>query len=157
MLRLLVLLGAIALIVPAGRILAAQTADPCDTMGLHQIEITFHQAATSKDVDLMTSLFADDATLAYAGKTYTGKSGVRDFFATVAAPFKPQNHWVAYTPAFRIRTTVQGDRATLYFECLYVDADSNAIKAHTFSDDTLVRSNGKWLIETMEAGAVETL
>jgi hypothetical protein len=28
-----------------------------------------------------------------------------------AGPFEPQNQWVAYTPAFRIKYDVQGDRA----------------------------------------------
>jgi hypothetical protein len=159
MFRQLALLTAISLAVLA--VLAdkavAQGDDSCDAMALHQVEITFHQAATNKDVDQIVSLFANDATLTSGGKTYNGAAGVREYFSTVAAPFKADNHWVAFTPAFRIRTSVQGDRASLYFECLYVDSVSKTIKAHTFSDDTLVRSNGKWLIETMKAGPVENL
>jgi len=46
-----------------------------------------------------------------------------------------------YTPAFRTRYTVEGDRAHLYFECLRVDKTANKIAAHTNSDDTLVRLN----------------
>lgn len=136
---------------------AAAAPSPADAMALHQVEISFHQAATNKDVDAIVALFADDATLTSGGKTYSGKAGVRTYFSSVAAPFKPQNHWVAYTPAFRIKTDVSGDKATLYFECLYVDADTKQIAAHTFSDDTLVRSKGKWLIETMKAGPVANI
>ena len=34
-----------------------------DFMGIHKIEIIFHEAGTTKNLDLMLSLFADDATL----------------------------------------------------------------------------------------------
>jgi hypothetical protein len=39
-------------------------------MGIHKIEIIFHEAGTTKNLDLMLSLFADDATLTSGGKTY---------------------------------------------------------------------------------------
>ena len=106
---------------------------------------------------LLASLFADDATLSVGGKTWSGKDQVRNYFATVAGSFQPQNHWVAYTPTHRIRFNVNGDRATLYFECLYVDTKAKEIKAHTFSDDSLLRSGGKWLIKEMKAGTVPEL
>jgi hypothetical protein len=157
MFRQFVLFAAASLALSGVEAAGAQNDDSCDAMALHQVEITFHQGATNKDVDQVVSLFANDATLTSGGKTYSGAAGVREYFTTVAAPFKPDNHWVAYTPAFRIRTTVHGDRASLYFECLYVDSASKTIKAHTYSDDTLVRGNGKWLIETMKAGPVENL
>ena len=105
----------------------------------------------------MMSLFADDATLTVGGKAYTGKDQVRSYFATVAAPFQLQNKWVAYTPAQRIRINVDGDRAQLYFECLYIDVVGKQIAAHTFSDDQMVRSGDKWLIKEMKAGSVPEL
>jgi hypothetical protein len=61
------------------------------------------------------------------------------------------------TPAFRIKYAVEGDRAHLYFECLYVDKAKNNIAAHTNSDDVLVRVNGKWLIKDMKASSVPEL
>jgi hypothetical protein len=61
---------------------------------------------------------------------------------------------VAYTPAFRIKYSVEGNSAHLYFECLYVDKAANKIAVHTNSDDTLIRVNSKWLIKDMKA-AVE--
>ena len=130
---------------------------PVDFMELHQVEIIFHTAASTKNLDMMMSLFADDASLTAGGKTYAGKEQVRGYFATVAGSFQPQNQWVAYTPAQRICFEVNGDRAHLYFECLYVDAKAKEIKVHTFSDDNLVRSGGKWLIKEMKAGTVPEL
>ena len=75
---------------------------PVDFMELHQVEIIFHTAASTKNLDMMMSLFADDASLTAGGKTYAGKEQVRGYFATVAGSFQPQNQWVAYTPAQRI-------------------------------------------------------
>ena len=130
--------------------------NPEDFMQIHNIEITFHKAASMKDLDLMMSLFATDAVLSAGGKTYTGTAEIRDFWKS-AGTFQPQNQWVAYTPAFRIRYNVEGDRALLYFECLYVDKAANKITAHTNSFDTLVKVHGHWLINEMKAAAVPQL
>ena len=136
---------------------ASEETNPVEFMELHQGEIVFHTAASTKNLDMMMSLFADDASLQAGGKTWSGKDQVRNYFATVAGSFQPQNQWVAYTPAHRIRFSVEGNRATLYFECLYVDAKAREIKAHTFSEDNLVRVGDKWLIKEMKAGTVPQL
>ena len=127
-----------------------------DFMQLHKVEIAFHEAGTTKNLDLMLSLFADDAVLTAGGKTYTGQDQIKSFWQA-AGTFQPQNQWVAYTPAFRIRYDVEGDRAHLYFECLYVDKTANKITAHINSDDTLARVNGRWLIKEMKAAPVPEL
>ena len=44
-----------------------------DFMGIHKIEIIFHEAGTTKNLDLMLSLFADDAKLTSGGKTIKGR------------------------------------------------------------------------------------
>ena len=137
-----------------GMAVAEENAD--DFMQIHQIEIVFHQAATTKNLDLMLSLFMDDATITSQGKTYAGKEQIRSYWQS-AGTFQPQNQWVAYTPAFRIKYEVQGDNAHLYFECLYVDRAANKIAAHTNSNDTLIRANGQWLIKDMKAATVPEL
>ena len=139
-----------------GVAIAGTEEDAEDFMQMHNIEIVFHQAATTKNVDLMTSLFADDATITSGGKTYSGKDQIRAYWQS-AGPFQPQNQWVAYTPAFRIKYSVEGNSGHLYFECLYVDKAANKIAAHTNSDDTLVRVNGRWLIKEMKAAPVPEL
>jgi SnoaL-like domain len=139
-----------------GRAMAVTEENADDFMQIHQIEIVFHQAGTTKNLDLMLSLFADDATITSGGKTYTGKEQIRSYWQA-AGPFQPQNQWVAYTPAFRIKYDVQGDRAHLYFECLYVDKAANKIAVHTNSDDGLIRVNGRWLIKDMKAALVPEL
>ena len=116
----------------------------------------FHQAGSTKNLDLMLSLFADDAVIMSGGKTYSGKDQIKAFWQA-AGPFQPQNQWVGYTPAFRIRYNVEGEQAHLYFECLWIDKTANKIAAHTNSDDKLVRINGKWLIKEMKAAVVPEL
>ena len=157
MIRYLSALATLAALWISSAAAAANEESPADLFALHNVEIVFHQAASTKDLSLMMSLFADDATLTVGGKAYTGKDQVRSYFATVAAPFQLQNKWVAYTPAQRIRINVDGDRARLYFECLYIDVVGKQIAAHTFSDDEMVRSGDKWLIKQMKAGSVPEL
>ena len=136
---------------------------PADILAVRNVEITFHQAGSAlpdKSLDLMMSLYAPDAVLidtAHGDKRYEGKDQVRAYFANVAAPFRPENHWIGYTPAMRIRARVTGDTATLYFECLWMDVDKNAIGAHSFSDMTLVRAKNGWLVKTIRVGKVEKL
>ena len=127
-----------------------------DFMGIHKVEITFHEAGTTKNFDQMLSLFADDATLTSGGKTYKGKDEIRRYWQATG-PFRPENQWVAYTPAFRIKFAAEGNNAHLYFECLYVDKAKNSIAAHTNSEDVLIRVKGNWLIKEMKANSVPEL
>lgn len=117
-----------------------------DTYAIDQIEVTFHKAASTHDVDLMMTLYADDAVATIGGQTYTGKAEIRNLFATKAAPFKPQNHWVSDTPAYKIKTTVNGDKGTLYFECHYIDISNKTVQVVVGADQQVARIGGKWLI-----------
>src|SRR6516165_6123654 len=60
-----------------------------DFMALHKVEIAFHEAGTTKNLDQMLSLFADDAVLIAGGKTYTGKDQIKGFWQA-AGTFQPQ-------------------------------------------------------------------
>src|SRR5205807_10068714 len=81
-----------------------------DILAIEHIEKTWHQASSTHDVDLMMTIWSDNATATLGGQTYTGKAQIREFFATKAGPFQPQNHWVSETPAYKIRVTVDGDK-----------------------------------------------
>jgi ketosteroid isomerase-like protein len=118
---------------------------PADVLAVRNVEVTFHTAGSvlpEKSLDLMMSLFADDAVLtdtAHDNKVYTGKAEVRRYWADVSGPFRPEHHWIGYTPAMRIHAEVDGNKATLYFECLWMDVDTNAVGAHAFTDMKLAR------------------
>jgi uncharacterized protein (TIGR02246 family) len=140
----------------SGYALAAQNDRPEDFMRMHMIESTWHQAATSKNVDLMMSLFADDASFTTGGKTYTGKAQIRQFWEA-AKPFQPQSQLVGYTPPYRLKYDLDGDSGHLYFECLYVDNATKKIASHVAVNADLVRWNGHWLIEDAKAAPLPQL
>jgi ketosteroid isomerase-like protein len=127
-----------------------------DIGAIEQIEVTWHKASSTHDVNLMMTIWADHATATLGGETYSGKAQIRDFFANKAAPFRPENHWVSETPAYKIRVTVDGDKGTLYFECHYVDVNTKQVVAVVSADQDVARINGKWLI-TKLVSATPTL
>ena len=120
---------------------------------IDQIEKTWHKAASKKNLDLMMSLWAPKATATIGGKTYSGKRAIRGVFAK-SGPFQPQNHWESDTPAYKIRTTVNGNKGTLYFECHYVDVDTGKVATAVGADQEVRKINGKWLIVNLTAATV---
>jgi hypothetical protein len=117
-----------------------------DLYAIDQIEVNWHKAASLKDVDLMMTLWADNATFTVGTRTLTGKDELRAFFTNEAAPFKAENHWESDTPAYKIRTTVDGDKGTIYFECHYIDVDTREVKVVVGGDNKVERINDKWVI-----------
>ena len=81
-----------------------------------------------------------DATFNIGPETLDGKAQIRKFFATKAGAFKPENHWVSETPAYKIRMTVDGDKGTLYFECHYVDIKTEKVVSTSVPTRTCRRS-----------------
>jgi hypothetical protein len=151
MVRLLGALGAIVIIVAAcgGSPSGAGSTDvqrQADLYAINQIEVKWHQAASRKDVDLMMTIWAPNASFTTAGRTYTGADQIRQFFATQAAPFKKENNWVSDTPAYKSRVTIDGDKGTLYFECDYIDIDSRQVKVVVSADQNVAKINGTWVI-----------
>jgi hypothetical protein len=126
-----------------------------DLYSIDQIEATWHRAASRKNLDLMMTLWAPNATFTLGGKTYKGKPAIREVLSK-AGPFQPQNHWISETPAYKIRTTVSGNKGTLYFECHYVDVDTGKVAAVVGADQDVQKIRGKWLI-TKLIGSSPTL
>jgi hypothetical protein len=122
-----------------------------DLYAIEQIEVTWHKASSTQDVNLMMSLWAPDATFTIGPTILKGRGQIRHFFVHEAAPFQPANHWVSDTPAYKIRTTVNGDKGTLYFECDYIDAKTKKVVAVVGADQDVARINGQWLITKLVA------
>jgi ketosteroid isomerase-like protein len=120
---------------------------------INQIEKTWHKAASKKNLKLMMSLWAPRATFTVSGKTYTGKTAIRHLFER-SGPFQSQNHWISDTAAYKIRTTVNGNKGTLYFECHYIDVDTGKVATTVGADQEVRRINGKWLIIDATAATV---
>ncbi|HEV8545351.1 MAG TPA: nuclear transport factor 2 family protein [Candidatus Limnocylindrales bacterium] len=125
---------------------ASELQKQADLYAINQIEVKWHEASSTKNLDLMMTLWADNATFTTASQTYNGKDAIRTFFATQAAPFKPENNWVSDTPAYKSRVTVDGDKGTLYFQCDYIDVDTREVKVVVSADQQVARINGTWVI-----------
>jgi hypothetical protein len=115
---------------------------------IDKIEKTWHEAASTQDVDLMMSLWAPDATFTYGPVTLTGTDQLREFFAGTASPFQPGNRWISDTPAYKIRITVNDDdtKGTLYFECHYIDPRTGKVLSVVGANQNVEKIDGKWLI-----------
>jgi ketosteroid isomerase-like protein len=124
-----------------------------DLYAIDKIEKSFHKATSRKDIDLMMTLWAPNATFTTKpGQTLTGKQQIRRFW--LAAPaFQPDNRWISDTAAYKIRITVNGDRGTLHFECHYVDGKTKKLGPVTAADQEVARINGRWLITDMVGGS----
>jgi ketosteroid isomerase-like protein len=125
--------------------------EQAELYAIDQIEVKWHRASSTKDVDLMMSLWADDATFTIGPEILKGKSQIRDFFEHDAGPFQPQNTWVSDTPAYKVRATVDGDKGTLYFECHYVDVKTGKIVAVVSADQDVEKVGGQWVITNLAA------
>jgi len=113
---------------------------------IDQIETNFHRAVAKHDLNLMMSLFAPGAVFNVEDQSLTGKAEIRHWFATENKAFLPQNHWIADTPTYKIRATVNGDKGTLYFECHYIDPKTKKLMAWVGVDHDVQKINGRWLI-----------
>lgn len=127
------------------------TQGEADRYAIEQIESTWHKASSTHDINLMMTLWAPDATFGVGAETLTGKAQIRSFFVNKVAPFQPENHWISETPAYKIRVTVNGDKGTLYFECVYVDAKTGKVMSVVAADQNVQKINGKWLISSSAA------
>jgi uncharacterized protein (TIGR02246 family) len=151
-------LGVVALLAGCGGSSTTSASDQAiqrqaDLWSIDKIEKNFHKATSNKDIDLMMSLWAPQATFTTKpGQTLTGKKQIRRFW--LAAPaFQPENRWVSDTAAYKIRITVNGDRGTLHFECHYIDSKTKKLGPVTAADQQVARINGSWLITDMVGGS----
>ena len=134
-----------------------------DVLAVRNVEVVFHTAGSvlpEKNLEQMMSIFADDAVLtdtAHDNKVYTGKAEVRRYWSEVSGPFRPEHHWIGYTPAMRMHAEVNGDAASLSFECLWMDVDTGSVGAHAFSQMKLARVSKRWLVKAIRVGKVEKL
>src|SRR5207249_1718529 len=76
--------GAAALAVPSLARASAPPGSPesVQVAEIYQLQAAFHQAKTTQDLDLMMSLWADDATFTNnsTGRTYVGFDSIKSFW-----------------------------------------------------------------------------
>jgi ketosteroid isomerase-like protein len=126
-----------------------------DIYAISQIERSFHESMSKKDIDLMMSLWTSNATFTFGpGQTATGTEQIRETWLKSTA-WKLETHWLSDHPAYKIRVTVNGDRGTLHFECHFIDVKTAKVAAVTGGDLDVARIGGRWLITKMVGGTAE--
>ena len=116
-----------------------------DMYQIDQIEVTWHRAASTHDVDLMMTIWAPNATLQIGTQTYKGTDQIRTFWKG-AGPFQPQNDWIDETPSYKAVITVNGITGTLYFECHFVDIPTHKLITWVATQADVARIDNHWLI-----------
>ena len=126
-----------------------------DLYAISQIEKTFHEAITMKDIDAMMSLYAPNATATVGpGQTVSGKEQIRDVWLK-SGPFRQTTNWLSDHPADKLKATVNGDRGTLRFECHFVDLLTHKIAAVTGGATDVARIDDRWLITNFVGATAE--
>ena len=127
-----------------------------DMWEIDQIEKDFHKATSLKDIELMVSLYAPNATFTVGGgETAVGVDEIQEFWTEKSPAFEPTNNWISDHPAYKMEITVNGDRGTLHFECHFVDAETGTVVAVTAGDADVARIDGQWLITNFVGGTTE--
>ena len=117
-----------------------------DRYAISQIEKSFHEALSKKDINQLVNLFAPNATGTFGpGKTAVGKEQIRKFWMKSKA-FQAATQWVSDHPAYKLKVTLDGDRGTLHFECHFVDVKTKKVAAITAGNIDVARINNRWMI-----------
>lgn len=127
---------------------------------IYELQAAFHRAKTTQDLDLMMSLWADEATFINisTGTTYVGSDQIRAFWQG-SGSFT--HHRFSLVPSFKTTIHVHGNEAFLYFEChdignfatgSFDDPTVKTIVNDTFLAGTLRHVGGTWLFWDMTAG-----
>lgn len=127
---------------------------------IYELHAAFHRAKTTQDIDLMMSLWAEDATFVNrsSGKTYVGSDGIRSFWLG-SGSFT--HHRFSLVPSYKTTIDVHGDEAFLYFECHDVgnfatgefgDPAVKTIVNDTFLAGSVRNMAGRWVFWDMTAG-----
>jgi ketosteroid isomerase-like protein len=129
------------------------TEQQADYWAISRLQQQFHEATSKKDIDLMMSLYAPNATLTIPGQTAVGKDEIRQFWLTKSEAFQPDNRWISETPAYKMEITANGDKGTLHFECHYFDVAGKTVVVYLTADQEVARIDGRWLITDMVVGS----
>jgi len=156
-------LGTAALALPG--VARASSPESVQVAEIYQLQAAFHRAKTTQDLDLMMSLWAEDATFTNTttDTTYGGEAEIRSFWQS-SGSFT--HHRFSLVPSYKTTIEVHGDQAFLYFECHDIgnfataDFDDSSIKTivnDSYLAGTLKNTRGTWLFWSMTAGSSSPL
>ena len=149
--------GLVGVVLAPASLAAAQVEGPSSPVGdIYQLQAAFHRAKTMQDIDLMMSLWAEDATFNNQGdpnSPYVDSESLKSFWLN-SGSFK--NRRMSLVPSFKIQIDVKSDdEAWLYFECHDVgdyDQPTRAIAADAFLAGTVKKVQSNWVFWDMTAG-----
>ena len=127
---------------------------------IYQLQAAFHRAKTTRDIDLMMSLWDPDGILNNQGdpnSPYVGFEQLKTFWLN-SGSFTHRRF--SLVPSYKIRMNVFGNQASLYFECHDVadyDQPTRHIINDTFLAGTLRNVSGTWVFYDMSAGPATPL
>ncbi len=150
-------LGAAALAVPSLVRASAPESGPesVQVAEIYRLQAAFHRAKTTQDLDLMMSLWADEASLNIQGDAnspYLGADSIRSFWQH-SGSFTHRRF--SLVPSYKTQIDVHGDQAWLYFECHDIgdyDLPTRFFAADTFLAGTVRHVAGSWVFWDMTAG-----
>ena len=126
-----------------------------DLYAIEQIESSWHKAASTHDLDLMMSLWAEEGTLVNQGdpsSPYVGSERLRAFWLG-SGSFTHRRF--SLVPSYKIQIDLRGHSGFLYFECHDVgdyDLPTRFIASDTFLAGAIRRIEGSWVFWNMTAG-----
>ncbi|HTV95846.1 MAG TPA: hypothetical protein VME42_07570 [Steroidobacteraceae bacterium] len=151
-----------------------------DLYEIKELHVAFHKAVSHAGIstatqanalDELLALWTDDGVIvASNGVTYTGKGTpgtascelgaltICDFYSHHAGGLTLGHDWVSLTPIFTESVTLlDRDNADLYFQCIYLDATSNAVMSNVTyglpgmpGSGRVKRVHGHWLFSYTE-------
>ena len=127
---------------------------------IYELLGNFHLARSTQDIELMMTLWEDNASLTIAGNPnspFVGLDSIRAFFL---ASGSFTHHRLSLAPAFKIQIDIHGHEAFFYDECHDVqdfDQPSRFIAFDAYLAGTLHKVEQKWLFWNIFAGSANTL
>jgi hypothetical protein len=122
---------------------------------IYQLQAAFHRAKTTQNINLMMSLWDPNGTLNVQGDPNSPYVGFNQLQAFWLSSGSFTHRRFSLVPSFKIQINVNGDQASLYFECHDVgdyDLPTRLIASDTFLAGTLLHLNGQWVFSNMTAG-----
>ena len=100
-----------------------------DLYQIDQIEVKFHRAAFHPQREPDDVAVGPRCRLQHRPADADRQGADQEFFRDREQGFMPNHHWESDTPSYKIRIDLNGDKATLYFECHYVDVKTGKVMA----------------------------
>ena len=155
---IVVLLGALAAggLAAGGWLQAEAQDDGCtaltgaDIAEIEQLYARYNQGLDFKDVDLYLSAYADDGVF-HGLERHAGQAALRAYLETVWANDARANRTHNST-SILLAATPEGAKGRGYFSVIDVTSRPPAIAGHGYFDDTFVRTDDGWRIETRTLG-----